>query len=107
VTGNKFQNFSHLRERRDQSVDDPAGESVAAAVLPEPAAAPGPAPRKVRSPGKRQDPKYTQATVFLPAEAYREAKIRMYQRGRNGEVSDLLSALLTAWVQGDIEVVLD
>ena len=55
-------------------------------------------PRKVgRPPGKKSNPDYTQATVYLRKQTHLAAKKRLLDEGR--EFSELIEDLVTQWIQ--------
>ena len=54
--------------------------------------------RKVgRPPGKKSDPDYTQATVYLRKQTHLAAKKRLLDEGK--EFSELVEELVTQWIQ--------
>lgn len=66
---------------------------------PPPRKAPArPATRKVgRPPGKKSNPDYTQATVYLRKQTHLAVKKRLLDEGK--EFSELVENLLARWVQ--------
>lgn len=53
---------------------------------------------KLRTPGKRSDPDYTQITAYIRKETHENVMRKIYKRQ---ELSELLEALLTEWMKKD------
>jgi len=73
--------------RQEQAVPRPADGSALLVPIKPPAPA-----------GKRSDPAYTQKGAFLKKETIRLANERLGRRGDKTDFSDLLQALLEAWL---------
>lgn len=53
---------------------------------------------KLRTPGKRSDPDYTQITAYIRKETHENVMRKIYKRQ---ELSELLEELLTEWMKKD------
>lgn len=54
--------------------------------------------------GKRDNPEFTQVSAYVRESTHRAVKIAMLQRASDGDFSDLVEALLQAWVAGQVKV---
>lgn len=73
--------------RQEQKAEPPA---VLPVLLPE---------KRPLNMGKRSDPMYTQKGVFLKKETIERAAERLKRRNDKTDFSDLVQALLEAWLQ--------
>ena len=68
-------------------------------VRPAPPELPAEPPQRARrAPGKSIDPDYTPVTIYLRKNTYQRVQVRMIERGRKWEVSDLVNELLETWL---------
>ncbi len=58
--------------------------------------------KRGRPTGKRSNPDYVQVTAYIPGALYTEVKIALLRDG-GGEFSDLVTALLSSWMQSRAE----
>lgn len=52
-----------------------------------------------RPPGKRSNPDYEQATVYIRRDTHRAVKVALLQEGNNRQFSELVEDLLQQWAQ--------
>ena len=87
--------FGDLRNAKNRASEPAAPSAPPAKPLPSPAVGPG------SRGGKRDDPAFTQATVYLPAVLLHKVKGRLHDERKPGEkgrdFSDLVAELLTEW----------
>lgn len=92
--------FGDLRDLKNRNAEP-------AAPAPPPATPnPSPAPPKPFGPGsrggKRDDPAYSQATTYLPADLLHKVKGRLHEErgpgGKGRDLSGLVAELLAAWL---------
>jgi hypothetical protein len=55
-------------------------------------------PAKKRSPGKKNNPDFTQTTAYIRARTYDEATKRLIDEGRKRDYSDLVEDLISEWL---------
>lgn len=60
--------------------------------------------KRGRPTGKRSNPNYVQVTAYIPQALYTEVKIALLREG-GGEFSDLVTELLSSWMQERTEKV--
>lgn len=58
--------------------------------------------KRGRPTGKRSNPDYLQVTAYIPHDLYTEVKIALLRDG-GGEFSDLVTELLSSWMQDRTE----
>lgn len=63
---------------------------------------PEPAPRRTRPQGKRSDPSYLQVGAYIPKTLNKQVKRKLLDTDQ--DFSDLVTQLLTQWVQDDSNV---
>lgn len=88
--------FGDLKNARNRAAEP--------AALPSPVARPGPErPTAVGRGGKRDDPAYSQATVYLRSDVLHNVKRRLLDEkgpgGKGRDLSTLVGELLAAWVE--------
>lgn len=72
--------------------------------LGEPAPLPSPAPNAIkrgRPAGKRSDSDFIQVTAYIRKSIHRDVKIALLKSGRDQDFSELVDALLEAWVKSE------
>ena len=54
--------------------------------------------------GKRSNPAYSQTSYYLLKTTIRDFQIEALRRGYQGDLSDIVEALVQAWIRGEIRV---
>src|SRR5437764_1261367 len=58
-------------------------------------------PRRKRSPGKKNNPDFTQTTAYIRTRTYDEATKRLIDEGRKRDYSDLVEDLISDWLEAN------
>ena len=82
-----------------QGVIDAAKGREGAPGKPAPVVMPTKRRGRARPPGKRSDPAFEQATVYLRKDTHSQTKIALLQEGKGQEFSELVEALLAKWLK--------
>ncbi len=81
--------FKGLFEAAKDRPDEPPADEAPTA----------PAPRQKR--GKSANPEYMQAPFYIRKETHRQLKIKLLQTGDERDMSDVVEALLQAWLHAE------
>lgn len=99
----KFAGLSRLKSVNPDTVVPEPGITTPA-VTPDPVVRRRKPPAAKPTEGKRGNPEFVQVSAYVREATHRAAKIALLQRGSDGDFSDLVEALLQAWVAGQVKV---